>query len=248
MFEARSQYRKGLLLWMSHPAWPSMVWQTYDYYFEPTAAYFGCKKACEPIHIQWNPVSDDVEVVNSYGKDRIGLTAKAEIFNMDGAAEWESEMEIDSREDSTVGCFKLEFPDNLSEVHFIKLALTEGDKVISDNFYWRSLEEGNFQALKSLPVTEVNNKTRVEHIGENWTVTTGLRNDSEVPALMIRLKVVGGESGERILPVFYSDNYFSLMPGEEKVIVMNLKDSDTRGENPDVKIMGFNLFSAENSK
>ena len=54
----------GLLLWMSHPAWPSLVWQTYDYDFEPTAAYFGSKKACEPLHIQWNPLSDSIEVVN----------------------------------------------------------------------------------------------------------------------------------------------------------------------------------------
>ena len=30
----------GVLLWMSHPAWPSMMWQTYDYYFEPTGAYY----------------------------------------------------------------------------------------------------------------------------------------------------------------------------------------------------------------
>ena len=44
MFEGQSKYRMGLLLWMSHPCWPSFVWQTYDYYFEPTAAYFGCKK------------------------------------------------------------------------------------------------------------------------------------------------------------------------------------------------------------
>jgi len=64
MFEAQSRNRMGLLLWMSHPAWPSFVWQTYDYYFDPTAAYFGSRKGSEPLHIQWNPLNDDVEVVN----------------------------------------------------------------------------------------------------------------------------------------------------------------------------------------
>ena len=54
MFEAQSKYRMGVLLWMSHSCWPSFVWQTYDYYFEPTAAYYGCKKGSEPLHIQWN--------------------------------------------------------------------------------------------------------------------------------------------------------------------------------------------------
>ena len=53
MFEAQSKNRMGLLIWMSHPAWPSFVWQTYDYYFEPTAAYFrreeGLRAAAHPV-------------------------------------------------------------------------------------------------------------------------------------------------------------------------------------------------------
>ncbi|RKD90375.1 glycosyl hydrolase 2 galactose-binding domain-containing protein [Mangrovibacterium diazotrophicum] len=241
MFEARSQYRKGLLLWMSHSAWPSMVWQTYDYYFEPTAAYFGVKKACEPIHIQWNPVTDEIEVVNNYGRDRTGLAVKAELINMDGAIVWESDSTIDSDEDSTEKCFKLEFPANLSEVHFIKLTLTDGDKVISDNFYWRSLEEGNYQALNNLPKVNLENSTTVSKSNEAWSLTTILKNTSDTPALMVRLNVVGTKSGERILPTFYSDNYVSLMPGEEKEITVNLKNEDTNGEEPKVEITGFNI-------
>jgi hypothetical protein len=58
---------------------------------------------------------------------------------------------------------------------------------------------------------------------------------------MVRLKVVGETSGERMLPVFFSDNYVSLMPVDEKVITMKLKNSDTRGEKPKVEISGFNL-------
>ena len=42
----------GLLIWMSHPAYPSFVWQTYDYYYDPTGAYWGAKKACEHLHLQ----------------------------------------------------------------------------------------------------------------------------------------------------------------------------------------------------
>ena len=64
MFEAQSKNRMGLLIWMSHACWPSFVWQTYDYYFEPTAGYFGARKGSEPLHIQWNAATDDIEVVN----------------------------------------------------------------------------------------------------------------------------------------------------------------------------------------
>jgi beta-galactosidase/beta-glucuronidase len=240
MFEGRSLYRQGLLLWMSHPAWPSMVWQTYDYYLEPTAAYFGCKKASEPIHIQWNPVFDNVEVVNYNARNRSGLTAKAEIINMDGSVQWKKESLVDCKEDSTAICFKLEFPQSLTSVHFIKLTLKEGEKTISENFYWRGLVDGNYQALRDLPLVKLQNDTKTQKSGNDWILTTTLNNSSQTPVLMIRLKVVGKTSGNRILPVFYSDNYVSLMPGESKIIRMKLKNEDTGGEKPSVEISGFN--------
>ena len=151
LFESRSLNRKGLLMWMSHPCWPSMVWQTYDYYFEPTAAYFAIKKASEPLHIQWNPATDEVEVVNYSGGMRKGLTAKAQLLNMDASVAWEKEAIVDSHEDTTDKCIRLEFPSDLSKVHFIKLTLKENGTVVSENFYHRSLEENNYQALRELP-------------------------------------------------------------------------------------------------
>ena len=241
MFEGRSAYRMGLLLWMSHPSWPSMVWQTYDYYFEPTAAYFGCKKASEPIHIQWNPVYDTIEVVNYSAKDLTGLTAKAQLINMDGSVQWEKEITLNSNEDTTDKLFKLEFPKSLSSVHFIKLTLKKGDRILSDNFYWRGLIQGNYQALNDMPVVKLESSTTVEKSGENWVLATTLNNTTKIPVLMVRLKVVGKNSGDRILPVFYSDNYVSIMPGEKKVITMKLNDEDTQGETPAVDISGFNL-------
>jgi hypothetical protein len=247
IFEGRSTYRQGMLLWMSHPAWPSMVWQTYDYYFEPTAAYFGCKKGSEPVHIQWNPIwdfkgYDSVEVVNYNGRDRKGLVAKAQVINMDGTVKWEKETTIDCKEDQTVKCFRLEWPADLSPVHFIKLTLKEGDKIISENFYWRGLENGNYQALRDLPKTTLESNTAIKKSDDDWLLTTTLKNSSTIPALMVRLKVTGNRSGERILPVFFSDNYVSLMPGEEKVITMRLSDRDTIGEKPGVEVSGFNLL------
>jgi hypothetical protein len=199
------------------------------------------KKASEPVHIQWNPVYDTIEVVNYNGRDRSALTAKAQILNMDGSVQWEKETTIECKEDMTVRCFKLDFLQSLSSVHFIKLTLKEGDETISDNFYWRGLEDGNYQALNDLPVIKLENSTKIHRSGNGWMVTTALKNQSQHPALMIRLKVVGKATRTRILPVFFSDNYVSLMPGEEKIITMKLKDSDTRGERPEVEVSGFNL-------
>ncbi|MDR3340517.1 MAG: discoidin domain-containing protein [Candidatus Symbiothrix sp.] len=240
IFEGRSEHRRGMLLWMSHPAWPSMVWQTYDYYFDPTGAYFGSKKASEPIHIQWNPLREDVEVVNYHAFDKTGITAKAQLISQDGKVQWEKEAILDIKEDATVAVFPLEFPETLSSAYFIKLTLTEGGKVISDNFYWRGKEEGNLKSLLEVPKVKLTAKTTTEKSGGEWLLTTTLKNDTQIPALMIRLKVEG-DSGERILPVFFSDNYFFLMPGEEKTVTMKFSNNDTRGEKPSVTVSGFNI-------
>ncbi len=255
MFEAQSKYRMGLLLWMSHPAWPSMVWQTYDYYFEPTAAYFACKKASEPLHIQWNPLTDSIEVVNYHSRKGTGLAAKVQLYNMDGSLHWEKDKTLDCPEDSTVRIIQMQYPGNLSTVHFIRLKLTGREGLISENFYWRSLhteklpdywfyshlEEYNMKALYDLPEATLETKTDARKVGDNWFLTTQIHNTSSHPALMIRLKVVKETGGERILPVFYEDNYVALMPGEQKTIRMKLRNEDTMGVKPGVEISGFNI-------
>lgn len=219
-----------------------MVWQTYDYYFEPTAAYFGCKKANEPLHIQWNPVTDEVEVVNYSAGLHKGLTAKAQLINMDGSVAWEKEATIDSEEDTTGKCIKLEFPADLSAAHYVKLTLTENGQLVSDNFYLRGTEEGNYQALRQLPKVEFTPSIQTQKGTDGtWTATVALENKSNTPALLIRVNVLGASSGEQILPMFYSDNYFSLLPGEQKTVNIHWADADTRGEQPKIVVSGFNV-------
>ncbi len=241
MFEAQAAHRMGLLLWMSHPAWPSFVWQTYDYYFDPTAAYFGCKKASEPLHIQWNPVAESVEVVNYSGGDALGLTARAEVLNMDGSIQWEKTAALDSAEDSTITPIRFEYPSGLSPVHFIRLKLSRGEDVISSNFYLRALKEGDYTAIRQLPKVNLEAATRIERQGTRWVMRTELRNGSARPALMVRVKAVREKSGDRILPAIYSDNYIALMPGEHRVLSTELEHADTRGERPRVVVDGFNV-------
>lgn len=242
MFESRSKYRKGLLLWMTHPCWPTMVWQTYDYYLDPTAAYFGCKKACEPLHIQWNPITNSVEVVNYSAGHHAKLRVHAQVINMNGTLAWEKEAVVDSHEDTTLKPLQLEFKSNLSAVHYIRLRLIEEGQTISDNFYLRGTEEGNYQALKELPQVKLVSdiKTHKTKDGQ-WSATVRVSNPSSTPALFIRLNTVGQKDGLQILPMFYSDNYFSLMPNEEKTINLHWKDVDTRGEQPHIDVSGYNV-------
>ena len=190
MFEAQSRYRMGVLLWMSHPCWPSFVWQTYDYFFEPTAAYFGCKKGSEPLHIQWNRVNETIEVVNYSAGNATGLTAQVEVLNMDGSQKWQKSSTLDAREDSTVSCFAMQYPAGLSPVHFLRLTLTRGSEIISSNFYLRGLQPDDYRAIRELPEVKVQSQTSVEQRGDRWLLTTQLSNQAATPALMVRLKAI----------------------------------------------------------
>ena len=249
MFESRSMNRKGLLLWMSHPAWPSMTWQTYDWYFEPTAAYFGCKKGSEPLHIQWNPADNNVEIVNYNAGSHFGLTAKALVMNMDGKVVWETSGRFDSMEDTTLKCFHVEFPDEAGATHFIKLYLTDTlGNAVSDNFYINGTEYGNHQTMAQMAKADVKVRSDFEKVsdgseihGDEWRGSVTLENRSKVPAVMIRLNVVGKQDGEQILPMFYGDNWFSLMPGEKKTVSLRWYDADSRGNSPKVIVTGYNL-------
>ncbi len=232
MFEAQSHHRMGVFLWMSHPCWPSFVWQTYDYYFEPTAAYFGCKKGSEPLHIQWNCENETIEVVNYSAGNVTGLTAHAEILNMDGTRISQKAATLDSSEDSTEAPIQMTYPADLTPVHFLRLSLMRGSETVSTNFYIRSLEAGNYRAIRQLPKPQVETKTTVERRGDRWHLTTQLRNSAAWPALMVRIKAVREKTGDRILPAVYSDNYVSLMPGENRTLVTEVSEGDARGENP----------------
>ena len=218
-----------------------MVWQTYDYYFEPTGAYFGCKKACEPLHIQWNPLHAEVEVVNYHAFDRAGLKASACLINLDGKVVWSKDTVIDVCEDETVSCFPIVFPDDLSDAYFIKLILSSASgEVLSDNFYWMGRETGNLRALRSVP--EVSPKARVSRADsdDEYRFDVTLSNKDDAPAMMLRLKAMDSATGDLVLPVLYSDNYFFLMPGESRTVTVRVRKEDCAGK-PYIALSGFNV-------
>lgn len=218
LFESRSNYRNGLLLWMSHPAWPCLVFQTYDYYFDVNGAYFGSKKACAPIHVSWNLISNEVEVVNECAGERNNLVVEAQVVNMDGKQIWYQSKTIDAPEDATIKVFPVDAnTSQLSDVYFIKLELKENGKVIADNFYWEGHEVGNWQAIRQMPLAKLDYKV-VQNA--DTTLTVSVTNKSEIPALMLRLNLINSKTNEQILPVFYEDNYFSLLGGETKTVTL----------------------------
>ena len=242
MFEAQSKNRMGLLIWMSHPCWPSFVWQTYDYYLEPTAGYFGAKKASEPLHIQWNPVTDNVEVVNYSGGRAAGLTARVQVLNMDGAVKWEKSATLDSAEDSVAAPDQ----DGVSGGPDAR-CISSGWNCGRGGRWFRRTSTGAARRRRTIARCASCRRWRSRRpqrwsaASDRWFLTTTLDNTSSTPALMVRLKAVREKSGDRILPAIYSDGYVALMPGEKRGITTELREADTRGETPRIVVEGFNV-------
>jgi beta-galactosidase/beta-glucuronidase len=247
MFEAQSKNRMGLLIWMSHPSWPTLVWQSYDYYFEPTGAYFGAKKASEPLHIQWNPLSDSVEVVNYSVANGADLKAKMQVLDLQGKVTLTKQASVECAMDSRVAVMPVTVSAELKGVYFVRLELTRGTELISRNEYCRgalpdsSGDIGDLSDIRKLPLVKLSAQTQVVKAGSNWKITTRLSNKTAYTAFSVRLKVTGDKSGERILPVLYDDNYITLLPGEERTIEMKVADADTNGEKPGVAVEGYNV-------
>jgi hypothetical protein len=222
----------GLIIWMSQSAYPSMVWQTYDYYYDLTGAFWGAKTACEPVHIYWNENDDRIRVVNTSGKPATGLHAEAAIYNLDGTSKGKQTANVDSSPTAVADCFKLDFPADLSGVHFIKLRLTDSDgELISENFYWRGTKYLDYSALATLKPVQLAMTQKAGGDGETKTINVDITNpaDSATVALAIRPKLLKADSDQQVLPVHMSDGYFSLLPGETKHVTLEF-DAHDAGE------------------
>ena len=213
----------GLIIWMSQSAYPSMVWQTYDYYYDLTGSFWGAKSACEPVHVYWNQNDDRIRVVNTSGKAVTGLHAQAGIYNLDGTRKAEQKADVDSLPTAVSDCFKLNFPADLSAVHFIKLRLTDAQgKLISENFYWRGTKYLDYTALNSLKSIKLAMTCETGGTGEAEIISADITNpaDSGTVALAVRPRLVKAGSDQQILPVHASDGYFSLLPGETRHVTL----------------------------
>jgi hypothetical protein len=232
----------GVLLWMSKSAWANLNWSTYDYYYGVDGTYFGNKKACEPLHIQWDSRNWNVSVINATLKTQSGLTAVAEVYNSDAKMKATHSETIHAVANAKTAAFTLARPDGLTPVHFIRLLLKNGSETLSENFYWNGNTYLDYTSLDSLPQVSLDLSAKTCVDGDETEIVATLRNATASIAFMPRLCVVRAVSGERVLPTFYSDNYLSLLPGERCTITMRFKTSDLKGENPKLNLDGYNII------
>lgn len=232
----------GRLLWMTHPAWPSNAWQIYSWDYDTHAAYYGAKKAVEPLHVQLNLPGNELVVLNTTRADARGLTAKVRVVGLDNADLFTRTDRVDALANRATALAAVPL-DRLFAAHpMVLVSLTLNDaagRTVSENFYWRGRDTTAYRALNALaPAALTTSATAPVVDGEDKAITVTLANDTGVPALNAKLTLVDA-AGQRILPAYYSDNYVSLLPGERKTVTVRYPA--TVGAAPRLTLRGWNV-------
>lgn len=257
MFEAysRNKYNStGVIQWMLNNAWPSVIWHLYDYYLGTGGGYFGTKKACEPLHVQYSYDDHSIWVVNSTYDTKESLTASASIFDDKLKKLYEGSGVIVSTPDSALKA--LAIPDAVlasgAQVYFVQLDLkTKAGKVVSRNFYWLPatastydwaktkytttpiLTYENLTALRTLPKAEV--AAHLEIAGGKAIVH--LHNTSKTLAFQLAVSTDAADDVPNA-PVLWSDNYVSLLPGASTTLTATLPEHGKAS--PSFHVAGWN--------
>ncbi|MDX3088573.1 discoidin domain-containing protein [Streptomyces sp. ME02-6978a] len=225
MFEAWNAHlwdnASGLMLWMSHPAWHSTVWQTYDYDFDVNGTYFGARSGSEPLHVQADPVKWQVLAVNHTAADLRGATVTARLYDLSGRELGRRRTaRLDVPRADTAKAFTAGWTDNLPDLHLLRLTLEDAKgREVSRNTYWRYREAASLRALnKAKQVRLTGSVTGLSRSGDRHSLTATLRNRGAAVAAMVRLSLLTDTRGHRVLPTLYSENYLWLLPGESRTV------------------------------
>ncbi len=255
MFEAygANKYRStGVIQWMLNDAWPSFFWHLYDYYLIPGGGYFGTRKANEPLHVQYRYDDRRIVVVNSTLAAFAGLRASARVVDLAGKELFAQQSSLDVSSDGVAAGFVV--PAQRATT-FLALKLRDGEgKLVSENFYWIPAElavldwdkttyvntpavrYANMRDLGTLPRVSVQVSARPGR--ERGEAVVDLKNGGKSVAFFMHLRVVKAGTEDEIVPVFWEDNFVSLMPGESRAVVVGGLDAKVDTE---LKVDGWNV-------
>lgn len=241
--------REGLLMWMSQSAWPSMIWQTYDYYYDTNGGYFGAKKGAAPLAAYWpNTQNEDRRYIflrNYRATNYAALRVTLDVYNLRGERVFRTETTAPAPSGQATPVLKLPDLSEQNTVFFFKIAVFEGETQMADNFYWMNPHTNqNYHVLRDMPsISLLAYAKRSMPEGEEDAYTVVVQNPTDTPALAVRLKTMDADTGAQILPVYYSDNYFALMPGEKRTISL-AADRRFGGGQPRFEVEGWNVTAS----
>ncbi|MEV6486335.1 exo-beta-D-glucosaminidase [Streptomyces sp. NPDC051576] len=254
----------GVVYWMFNSGWTSLHWQLMDRYLDQGGAYFGAKKANEPLHIQYSYDNRSVVVVNNRNGSAGRLTTRATLFNTDGTQKYDRTVAGVKVSGGGAHTTALTLPasvNGLSKTYLVRLTLTDASgKEVSRNVYWLSTEPDtldwahtdwyytpttSYADLKGLnsmaqvPVSTTASTDTDAHGTSTTTVTVRNSGAGKTPSLLTDVHLVDS-AGKPVLPVKWSDNEVSLWPGESRMLTVTYRTADLHGSVPRVRVSGWN--------
>lgn len=264
MFEAytRNKYAStGVIHWMLNNAWPSLIWHLYDYFLRPGGGYFGAKKALESLHVQFSYDDRTVAVVSDRPLALHGLKVAAKIYDLDMKKRFAREESVDVPPDGVARSFAVPEPAGISTVYFLSLRLlSPSGELLSRNFYWLSTKPdvldwhdstnvytpqsafADFTALQNLPKAKIRASFTIRGEGCESRARVVLENLGGALAFLVRLRMLKAPAGEEILPAWWEDNYFSLIPGEKREITVHFRAARSGEPSPALAVDGWNVL------
>ena len=232
----------GVLLWKTNPAWPSVIWQLYDWYLRPHAGFYFTKKANEPVHVQLDLSDLNVAVINHQLAPRKDLSVSAAVYSMDMREAWAKKTKVGVDAHSSLKVFEIEIPGELkSSVCFVHLELSDDEhKSISENFYWLAAND-DFTALKKLSAVDLDVDVIPEEKGKKRIYSIRIINNSDALAFFMNPSIRKGKEGPEVLPSYWSDNHFSILPGKVRDVTVEFDCEHLNGKEPYLKVEGWNI-------
>ena len=228
----------GVMLWKLNATWPQVLWQIYDWFLNPNAGYFYAKKALEPLHIQMNEHNRMVAVINTMHRSHEKLTADVRLYDFNMNIVWQQQQPLSIGEDRYKELFTLPQPKEITPVYYARLLLKDGNgKVVSENFYWLSADGKNdFRAITQMPKVDLQLTSTTTTKDNDIVMRIKVKNSTNRLAFMHRLMITKGDSEDEVLPTFWTDNFLTIFPGEEREVMATFARQDLEGATPVLKL------------
>jgi hypothetical protein len=238
----------GRMIWMTQPAWPSTMWQMYSSDYDTQASFYGIKKANAPLHVQMDMADHTIEVVNTTREEQRGLHISARIVSPENMSLATRETDVNAAANETLSLFTLPVADLFPQhpLLFVRLEMHDHTgALIADNFYWIARDAESYRGLDKLSPANVSTSvttgpdTSTGGRSERaWQVR--LRNTGSDAAIALKLTLLHAD-GTRILPAYYSDNYLSLLPGEQRTVTVHAPAASCGTKGARFSLRGWNL-------
>jgi exo-1,4-beta-D-glucosaminidase len=263
-FIAHKPKSTGLVQWQLNSAWPKLIWQLYDTYLQPNGSFYGTKKACTPLHAIYRYGFDDIYLANEDLSDANNLTVKIRVFDINSNEIFAHEWSGDIASNISKFIYKLPEIKNLTPVYFLDLRIYNAEnKEVDNSIYWLSTKKdvldyeaakklewafytptkafADYTALDKLPKINLEYDYQYTTDGEFGKVALTIKNKTGTIAFFNFLDIVDPKTMQPVLPIFWDDNYVTLLPGEERTYEAKFFLADFQGQKPVVEVRGWNV-------